>query len=356
MPKRRAGLKVITRKGTTSLYIRGTVQHRRIFESAGTDDPKLAEERRAVREAEIYRAAVHRTPERVTFAAAALSYLQTGEHGPGTRHRVGRLVRHLGAVIGCDQVTQAALDASGRFLCREGSAPATRHREVVTPAKAILQHAARRGWCAPPVFETAKGGGKRTDWMTPEEAEALIRIARPHAAALFTFLFCTGARMGEALALRWRTVDLRHARATLEDTKNGYDRIIDLPPRAVAMLANLPHRAGRVFLNARGKAYRQTNDDDRTPYGGQAARAFSTALRNAGNDRHLTPHHARHSWASWHYCVHKDLMRLRDDGGWRTVAMCERYAKLVPAGMRASILKFLGAPDVQTSEEYRNVG
>lgn len=357
MPKRRPGLKVVRRPGTASLYLRGTVQHQRVFESAGTDDPALAEEKRAVREAGLYRSAVHGLPERVSFAAAAASYLQADDRGPGTRMRLRRLTIALGATIACSEVTQAVLDAVGHRLCRPGSRPASRHREVVTPAKAVLHHAARRGWCAPPMFEAAKAASRRTDWFTPAEAEAMVAAAKPRAAALLTFLFCTGARLGEALALDWATVDLRHSRVVLLGTKNGEDRIIDLPPRAMVMMANLPHRRGPVFLNARKQPYRRTATDKIT-YGGQIAKTFATTLARAGIERRLTPHHCRHTWASWHYCVHKDLVRLREDGCWKTVAMCERYTKLVPNGLAPEILKFWGsrANEAQDAPAIRETG
>lgn len=334
------GLRVISRKGTQALYIRGTVKGVSIFETAGTSDPRRAEEYRALREAQIYTAAIHHKSERVTFAAAALSYLETGAHGAGTILRVQRLAKHWGPSLGCDEITQATLDDAGREVCRRGSLPATRHREVVTPTSAVLHFAARRGWCPVPLFEVAKAGGRRTDWITPADAEKLIEGAPDYFRGLLTFLFCTGARVNEALTLDWATVDLDHARATLRDTKSGHDRIVDLVPRAVALLRPLAQRDGRVFLNRAGKPYRDTNDSATTPYGGQLAKVFATTLHASGVGRHLTPHIIRHTWATWHYCHYRDPYRLRDDGGWRSASMVERYAKLAPEGLKSEIADF----------------
>ena len=50
MPRRSPGLRVIARKGSAALYLRGTVKGIRVFESAGTSDRALAEEARAARE------------------------------------------------------------------------------------------------------------------------------------------------------------------------------------------------------------------------------------------------------------------------------------------------------------------
>jgi hypothetical protein len=48
----------------------------------------------------------------------------------------------------------------------------------------------------------------------------------------------------------------------------------------------------------------------------------------------------RHSWASWHYAVYKDLKKLRDDGAWESLEMADRYSHLAPSGMVPEILAF----------------
>ena len=356
----RQGLRVISRKGTTALYLRGTVRGSRVYESTGTDSRELAEEARAKRENELYRRALHGTKPTATFAQAALAYLKRPNEGRpvslNTKWAIGRVARHFGPTIKCDQIDQAAIDAAGRALCSETAKAVTILRHVVTPTKAVLSYAARRGWCSLPAFETSKGGGRRTDWLTPAEAQAMIEGAAAHLKPMLAFLFCTGARMGETVALEWKDVDLRYCRATLigqrdegGGTKNGLDRIVDLPPRAVAALAGLTHRTGRVFLapvgnpNARTRTwepYRLSGDNKFGSGGGQIKRAWATALKGAGIERKLTPHHTRHSWATHHYCVHKDLVRLREDGGWKTTSQCERYTKLAPDGMRGEIEDF----------------
>lgn len=366
-------LKVVTRPGTSVLWLRGTVRGRSIFESTGTNDPGLAEEARATREAELYRGALHgEAPKRVSFAQATAAYLtRPGGVSTHTKIAIGRIVRHLGPKITCDAIDQTVIDTAVKALCRPDVKPATVLRAITTPIRSVLSYAAERGWCPPPRFKKGRAGGTRTDWFTPEEAEALIDAAAAHIQPLLEFLFGTGCRLGEAVALMWDDVDLRYARAVIrgevirEDgslrrgTKNGDDRILDLPPRVVAALGNLTgERAGRVFLcpvgNPQWKGvkwvpYRLSGDNKFGSGGGQIKKAWATALRGAGITRHLTPHHTRHSWASWHYCVYKDLLRLRQDGGWRTSLQCERYAKLVPNGMKPEIERFWAATsDIRT--------
>jgi hypothetical protein len=50
-----------------------------------------------------------------------------------------------------------------------------------------------------------------------------------------------------------------------------------------------------------------------------------------------SPHTLRHTWASWRYCAHRDVLRLKEEGGWSAVSLVERYAKLVPPGLLPEI-------------------
>jgi integrase len=37
-------------------------------------------------------------------------------------------------------------------------------------------------------------------------------------------------------------------------------------------------------------------------------------------------HDCRHTWATWHYAEHHDLIALQKLGGWRSLSMVLRYA------------------------------
>ena len=249
-------LKLTRRRGSPYWWIAGTVAGRRIRESTGTDLRQLADEIRATREAAAVRRALIGDAPIVTFAQAADSYLDhAGPHSAGTLARLHRILRQLGPAITCQDVDQARLDDACAVLLRRGAAPATRLREVITPARAVLQHAARRGWWQPKPFDTGRASPARTEWLTPAEADRLIGAAAAHLQPLLTFLAATGARMSEALGLDWQDLDLAHARALLRDTKNGRDRPADLCPRALAALTAIKHRDGAVFRTNRGAAY-----------------------------------------------------------------------------------------------------
>ena len=173
--------------------------------------------------------------------------------------------------------------------------------------------------------------------MTPDEAERLIAAASPHLQPLLVFLLGTGARLSEAIYLDWRDVDLVGARAIFWMTKNGKRRVAALPARVVMSLANLHRREGAVLRRPDGKPYVAKDGE-----GGQVKRAWAGAIRRAGLNSNFTPHTCRHTWASWHYVLHRDLLRLKVEGGWSSTLLVERYAHLMPAGQEAAICQAPG--------------
>lgn len=226
-------------------------------------------------------------------------------------------------------------------MTRGGASEATYLRQVVTPLRALLRYAARRRWCDMPLFETPRVAQGRTRVLLPDEAERLIEAAAPHLRPLLIFLLCTGARLSEALGLEWRDVDLPGARAIFwaDKTKSRRRRVAHLPPRCVVALACAPRLADRVFCTDAGRPYLTGRERG---YGGQIKTAWRGAIRRAGLDPSLTPHNLRHSWASWHYALDRDLLALKTEGGWSSVALVERYAHLLPAGHEAAIRAFWG--------------
>lgn len=335
-------LRLARRPGSPYLWITGTVRGRRVRQSAGTDHPRLAEEARAELEARLYREAVHGSRPPVAFAAAAESYIvHAGPHSPATLARLRRIALAIGPRALVTDIDQTRLDEVAAKLLRPASGQATRLREITTPIRAILTHAARRGWCDAPQLEAPPPPASRTEWLRPAEADALAAAAAKHLRPLMVFLLATGARLGEALALHWADVDLAHARATLRDTKNGADRHLDLCPRAVTTLHELPHRVGPVFHTRTGRPYQPR----RIQGGGQIKTAWATALRKAGlAHRRITPHTCRHTWATWHATIHRDPMLLRHEGGWSSLAMVQRYAHLAPRSMTAEMQAWRDTP------------
>jgi len=166
-------LTVGRRKSTGALTIVGTVAGTRIRRRAQSDDPKLAAEEAAALEADILRTAWHgeRRGSR-SFAEAALSYIEAAPRSEHTRAYVRRLA--LGGEARLGQVDQDAAIRLRRILLKPDSKTSTYLRQIVTPLRAFLRHAADRGRCDNPRIAAPKTPGARTRYLLPDEAGALI--------------------------------------------------------------------------------------------------------------------------------------------------------------------------------------
>jgi integrase len=360
-------IEVVAIPGRKNLYLRGTFLGQKIFESAGTGDQTIANALRVRRENDILTESLHGKRAVRTFADAAASYLEFEPRTAATAEYVRKLLIHFrNAALA--QVGQDALAGAFRAVLRDGqaAAPATKVRAVITPLNAIMEHAATMGWCGRPAFKKPRVPKTTTHFLLPAEADALIASAAPHIRPLLTFLIGTGCRMSEALELTWDRVDLYGARARVWQ-KQGNERRVDLPPRVLTALRAIPFegetREGAVFRPVlsravigqerakHGKRGKRVGESYRiTGYGGgQIKAAWATACRKAGlpGAWHewtpkgakrparrwvpvFTPHDCRHTWASAHYVMNRDLLKLKHDGGWATVAMCEHYAHMQP--------------------------
>lgn len=330
------GLRVTRRPDTGALTIVGTVAGQRVRKRAQSNDRRLAEEEAAALEAAILRTEWHgeRRGAR-SFSEAVISYLDSAPRATGTKRLLNRLLRAIGDVP-LSTIDQSMAIQARRSMLGGDPAPATIVRHVIVPLRAVLLHAHRLGWCDVPTFEIPRQPSGRTRYLLPAEADRLLDAAAPHLKPLLIFLLSTGARMSEALELEWRDVDLQGARAIFWRTKGGSRRVAALPRRAVITLANKVRPQGPVFVTHHGAGYSNRNRNG----GGQIKTAWKAAVRRAGLDPELTPHDCRHTWASWHYAVHRDLLALKVEGGWSSVALVERYAHLLPAGHEAEIRRW----------------
>ncbi len=81
-------LRVVRRKGTKTLYIRGTVRGVRCYEAAGTESRALAEAYKAKRETQLFEGALIGRRVAVSFGEAALSYLEFEPRSERTEYDV----------------------------------------------------------------------------------------------------------------------------------------------------------------------------------------------------------------------------------------------------------------------------
>ncbi|MDB5546130.1 MAG: site-specific integrase [Hyphomicrobiales bacterium] len=268
----------LTRRPRSPFWImRGTVRGIRVEESTGVADVRAAEEIKAQREAQLLRESIYGRQSTATFAEAALSYLQSGGK---ERRFLTRVIEHFGTTP-LMKIDQTALD-KGALKLYPHAAPSTRNRQFFSPASAVLHHAAKRGLCSPPLLARPPVPRDRVRWLTVDEADRLIANCSPHLRPLVIFLLYTGARVGEALWLEWRLVELDREHVSFPATKNGTARGVPLHPRVIAALRRSNRRDGNVFLTDDGQPYGKPERAEDTSAGSRIKTAFGSACRRAG--------------------------------------------------------------------------
>jgi integrase len=307
-------LKLVKRHGQRNWYIRGTVRGVSVDKSALTNNEAAAEAIRIKEENRILNRTIFGEKASVTFTEAAVHYMEQGGEtrflNPIIQHFKGRKLSGIG---------QVDIDAAALSIYPSAGS-ATLNRQIYTPISAVLKLGARRQWCDLILIDRPRQPKGRVRWLSIEDAGLLVNCASDHLRPLLRFLFGTGARMSEALALQWSEVDLKRSMVVFLETKNGDRRGVPLPASVVADLANLKHRVGPVFLTNKGNPYAA-----RDASGGQVKTAFASACRKA-SITDFTPHDCRHTFATWHYAKHRNIPELMQICGWKSSNMAMRYA------------------------------
>ncbi|WP_084437990.1 tyrosine-type recombinase/integrase [Shinella sp. HZN7] len=160
----------------------------------------------------------HILPAGRTFAEAAQSYVHHGGEGRYLKRVVAYFGDRTLATIFPFDIRQMALslypDHSG----------ATRNRQAIAPARAVMIHAYERGWCGLLRLRRFKEEAPRR--KKPASQAWLHAFARQchhdgldNLACLVLFMATTGARVSEAINLRWSEVDFAQRTALLLKTK-----------------------------------------------------------------------------------------------------------------------------------------
>lgn len=308
-------------------HIRGTVQGRRVDESARTRVKAEAEAIRAQLEADLFKRAIYGDKSVATFAEAATVYLEAGKPAD----HLEALILEIG-LTKLSVIDQNFVDRLAKKM-KPNAAPATLIRQIYTPISAVMNFSAPK-LCDAVKFSKPKGAGARVDFLTPKEVETLLGFLPDPYKRLVSFYIATGCRATEALDLEWRDVSPEGERVVFWDTKADYPRGVDLQRRARKMLPARPDPAeGAVWRNSKGEPW-HGYDAINLMLGRYCARHSPSGTpltpeeiaAGAPTFRHVHCHLFRHTWATWAYAVTKDLTFLMGQGGWKSVAMVMRYA------------------------------
>jgi integrase len=279
-------------------HYRGTVAGRLLRGSTKTASKETAQRIAANREQSTWDG--HLNPKSVlTFAQAAMLYRQAQKSD-----RFLRKIEDYWRDTPVREITPGAIRAAAISLYPTAG-PATRNRQALAPTQAIINHSAEHELCQHirvTRFEIKRKAKEPATWAW---VQAFMRHAKkPNLAALACFMYLTGARVSQALAVKWSDVDFKSAKVLICATNKGDDdRRAHMPNELIAALANIPgDRTGQVFgFKSRGNC--------RTQWAG--------AIRRAGI-KPLSYHACRHGFATGLLDQGVSPITVAKRGGWKS--------------------------------------
>ena len=300
------GLK-LTEGATGIWYATGTIAGKRVRRTLGTREKAIAEEQRAQLEARLWKRHTYGEGAVRTFEEAAVEYVKLGGEKRFTL-KVAEFFkgRKIGSIKPAE-IRSAAISIYPK------ATPATRNRQVIIPARAIINHAHDLGWCAPikvKMFDVPKSRKHRPvdeAWLAKFLAQA-DKDALHHLSALVLFMNRTGTRVSEALRIEGQHVDLGRRIALLERTKTDEWETRHLTADLVVRLAALVVK----------------DDEPVFRYSDRCAvnRRIGEVCKRAGIDRRSTHSAGRHSFGT--NAMNLPDAKVKDAmeaGGWKSARL-----------------------------------
>jgi integrase len=288
----------IYRRGRV-FWMRGSIAGQRLHRSTRTTERDIAEQIRIATESREWKRSLFGAEAVLTFAQAAALYLDADKPG----RFLAPIVAHFKDLPVRDIKPGAIKQAASTLYPKAG--PATRNRQVISPAQAVINHAAEAGLCQPIRVKRFQVQKTEKNFASVEWVEIFSSSARPPIAALAWFMFLTGCRISSALKLTWADVELTSGAAIIRKPKGQSDVRVHLPPMLVAMLANL-----------------EGSKDGCKPVFGYKSRhsvmrAWNAAIRTACISR-ITPHGCRHGFATGLLREGVDPITVAHLGHWKS--------------------------------------
>jgi integrase len=288
-------LKIYRRPGSAVWQYRGTLAGHRQRGSTGTTDRKTAERIASEVENKFWKRGLDSKEQALTWPKAVALYLAAGK----SQRYLPRLVKHWGdskvSDITAGSIRQAAIDLYPK------AKNSTRNTQVITPTLAVINHCAELQLCQPLRMKRLKIDTKVKKPVTLEWINAFRSSAdRMDIGTLALFMFSTGARVAEALAVRWEDIDFTKRTVLIRQTKLGNDRRAHLPSDLLIALANLP-RGREPFAIAYTTA----------------REAWERTTKAAGIEP-LTFHSCRHGFATALHHKGVGVKTIAKVGGWRS--------------------------------------
>jgi integrase len=312
----------------------------------------------AQRAREQVRAEQAKEKARVVFRDYASEYAEWSRHNKRSwktdEGRIKVLVARFGGKR-LDEITSLEIERfRDSLLTRRTKATANRYRDLLS---GMFKRAIRGGHLAVNPVRTVskfKENNERLTYLTDDEEAAVLAALtseyRPH----FLVSIHTGLRWSEQMNLRWQDVDLLTGFITVPRSKHGRSRRVPMNSAVRSVLLDLggqrqrPDDPTEVVFVVRPR--------EAKVFFPRAEQRAAEAMRAAGLDcPHLDDyvwHSNRHTFASRLAMAGVDLQTIKEVGGWRTLAMVQRYADLAPGHLHAAVERLV--PPSAVAELARN--
>ncbi len=280
-------------------HYRGTVARRRLRGSTGTASKEVAARIASAKEQVVWKGHIDGPASVLTFAQAAMLYRQAEKSD-----RFLRPIEDYWKDTLIKNISPGAIRDSAIALYPHAG-PATRNRQAIVPAQAVINHAADRELCPHIRVKRFTVVRKKKIPATWEWVQAFMAHAtKPNLAGLACLMYLTGARITQALSIKWDDVDFKARKVLIRGTLKGGgepDRLARMPDELIAALAKIPRDSKFVFsFKSRGNC--------RTQWAG--------ACRRAGI-KYLSYHRCRAGFATGLLSRGVSPATVADRGGWR---------------------------------------
>ncbi|MFN0263810.1 tyrosine-type recombinase/integrase [Tepidamorphus sp. 3E244] len=203
---------------------------------------------------------------------------------------------------------------------KRGNKNSTINRKLACVGKLLRKHHKRGQLDRLPDLTKYPERNARVRYLSPEEEAALFEVMdwqNPQYGQLCRFLVDSGARVGEAIGLKW--TDVSDHQCIFWETKTNSPRTVPLTSAAMAAIeSQRGTEPGGPFASVRYCNFRN---------------AWVRAKSRVGlaDDTQVVPHILRHTCASRLAQAGVDIKRIQEFLGHRTMTMTLRYAHLAPS-------------------------
>ena len=268
--------------------------------------------------------------ESVGFATAANFYKAAKPHLSKQDIRLTDAVAAELGEIDCRSIVNATLVAAADRLLPDCS-DATKNRQVIGRAAAVLHYAAEQQWCDSRRMKKLKES--RVSNREPATDATMAKLFEhledppeeiapqwegvdpnlPYKRLLLAMLYELGLRLMDNLRIDWSQIDLGAGTLAVRIAKTDQVATLQLSPSLVVMLANLPRKEGQLFPWSTSRG----------------VYAWLDRVKKRAKV-HYTPHLSRHAMATA-----AGLMRIPDAeaaklGAWSDHRSLHRYQHVAP--------------------------